>query len=76
MYVSGVTAWVEQATGELDARKREIMYKAIQAIVMEEGPYAILYSPLTQIAARKVVQGLEIPPMWYYTELFSVSKTG
>jgi hypothetical protein len=52
------------------------MYKAIQAIVMEEGPYAILYSPLTQIAARKVVQGLEIPPMWYYTELFSVSKTG
>jgi len=75
-YISGVTAWVEQAAGELDARKREIMYKAIQAIVMEEGPYAILYSPLTQIAARKVVQGLEIPPMWYYTELFSVSKTG
>lgn len=76
MYVSGVTHWVEQAAGELDSRKREILYKAIQAVVMEEGPYVIFHQPLIQVVARGVVQGLQVPPLWYYTELLSVSKTG
>ncbi len=71
---SGVTAWVEEAAGERDSRKREILYKAIQAIVLEEGPYVILYSPLIQVATREAVKGLAIPPMWYYTELLSVHK--
>jgi len=71
---SGVTDWVEQAAGERDSRKRELLYKAIQAVVLEEGPYVILYNPLTQIAARKEVKGLEVPPMWPYTELFTVYK--
>ncbi len=74
MYISGVTDWVEQAVGEPDARKREILYKAIQAVVMEEGPYVILHSPLIQVVTRDVVQGLEVPPLWYYTELFGISK--
>jgi len=71
---SGVTDWVEQAAGERDSRKRELLYKAIQAVVLEEGPYVILHNPLIQIATRDVVKGLQVPPMWYYTELLSVSK--
>jgi peptide/nickel transport system substrate-binding protein len=71
---TGVTDWVEQAAGEKDSRKREILYKAIQAVVLEEGPYVILHNPLIQIAARDVVKGLQVPSMWYYTELFSVTK--
>jgi len=73
-YVSGVTDWVEQAAGERDARKREVMYKAIQAIVLEEGPYVLFHNPIKQAAIRDIVTGLQIPPMWYYTELRSVSK--
>jgi len=74
MYVSGVTDWVEQAAGEKDARKREVMYKAIQGVVLEEGPYVIFHNPIIQVATRDVVQGLQVPPMWYYTELRSISK--
>ncbi len=71
---SGVTDWVEEAAGERDPRKREVLYKAIQALVMEEGPYIIFHNPLIQIATRDVVKGLQVPPMWYYTELFAVRK--
>ena len=71
---TGVTDWVEQAAGEKDARTREILYKAIQAVVLEEGPYIMFHNPLKQVAMRDNVTGLEIPPMWYYTELFSVKK--
>ncbi len=71
---SGVSDWVEQAAGEKDTEKRENLYKAIQAIVLEEGPYIMLHNPLRQVAMKGIVKGLEIPPMWYYTELFSVSK--
>ncbi len=72
---TGVSDLVEQAAGERDSRTREIMYKEIQAIVLEEGAYVIIDNPLTQIAMRDNVQGLQIPPMWYYAHLSSVSKT-
>jgi peptide/nickel transport system substrate-binding protein len=71
---SGVTDWVEQAAGEPDSRKREIMYKAIQAVVWDEGPYVFLVNPVFQVAIRENVQGLQIPPMWYYTDLSLVYK--
>lgn len=74
MYVSGVTDWVEQAAGEKDTRTREILYKAIQAVVLEEGPYVLFHNPIQQVATRDVVKGLQVPPMFYYTELRSVSK--
>jgi len=72
---SGVSDWVEDATAEIDLRKSEILYKAIQAITLEEGPYAMLYNPLTQIATRANVKGLEVPPMWPYMDFSTVSKT-
>lgn len=71
---SGVSDWVEQATAEIDPFKSEVLYKAIQAIVLEQGPFAMLYNPLVQIAIRTNIEGLEVPPMWPYMDLSTVSK--
>jgi len=71
---SGLVDWVEEAASEQDARRREVLYKAIQALVLEEGPFVMLHNTLKQVAARECVAGLEIPASWTYTELLSVSK--
>ncbi|MCX6093999.1 MAG: ABC transporter substrate-binding protein [Candidatus Bipolaricaulota bacterium] len=71
---SGVSDWCAEATAELDEHKSVILYKAIQAITLEEGPYAMLYNPLTQIAIQAGVQGLVVPPMWPYMDFSLVSK--
>lgn len=71
---SGVSDWVAAAAAELDPRKSEILYKAIQAITLEEGPYAMLYNPLTQIATDVGIQGLTVPPMWPYMDFSRVTK--
>ncbi|MEN6370118.1 MAG: ABC transporter substrate-binding protein [Thermotogota bacterium] len=72
---SGLADWVEEAAAEQDPRRREVLYKAIQALVLEEGPFVMLHNTLTQVATRETVVGLEIPAMWPYTELRGVSKT-
>lgn len=76
MYVNEyVTDLVERAVGEKDMAKREQMYKEIQRIILDKGPYVILYYPLTQIAMRDKVKGLLLPPMWYFSDLAQVYKT-
>ena len=72
---TGVTDWVEEAIGEKDSRKREVLYKSMQAVILDEGPFAILFYPLTQIAVRDRVKGLQLPPMWYCAKLSEVYKT-
>lgn len=71
---SGVSDWCAQATAELDERQSVILYKAIQAITLEEGPYAMLYNPLVQIAILSNIKGLSIPPMWPYMDFSLVRK--
>ncbi|MCX6096619.1 MAG: ABC transporter substrate-binding protein [Candidatus Bipolaricaulota bacterium] len=71
---SGLSDWVAEATAEPDPAKSERLYKAIQAVTLEEGPYAMLFNFLTQIAVRANVVGLEVPPIWPFTDLSVVSK--
>lgn len=43
---------VEQAAQELDVAKREAMYQRITDEVLDNGPYAVLYTPEKQFAVR------------------------
>lgn len=77
MYVDcDTTKFVEEAARELDAEKRRAMYEEIQRRVLHNGPYVILYYPLSQVVTRGVVQGLALNPMESFTEFWGVSKTG
>jgi len=52
----------KQASQELDVAKRESLYREISDIILKEGPYIILLSPLRQIAIRAEVMDLVGPP--------------
>lgn len=65
---------VQQAVAELDRAKREALYKEIQKIVLDEGPFAIYAYPLRQFAMRTSVKGLEPSPLYETFELFGVFK--
>lgn len=65
---------VKQAVGELDRKKREEMYKRIQKITLDEGPYVVFAYPLRQIALRANIKGLEPSPLYETYDLFEVWK--
>jgi len=71
---SGVSDLVEKAVGILDPVERAEAYKTIQRIVWDIGPYIIIAQPKFTVALRANVQGLEVPPIWSFTELMHVSK--
>ena len=48
-----VKRMVQQAVAELDRGKRENMYKEIQKLVLDEGPFAVFAYPLRQVAMRR-----------------------
>lgn len=65
---------VKQAVQERDLAKRDAMYKEIQRVVLDEGPYAIFAYPLRQIAMRTNVQGLDPSPLYETYDLAGVTK--
>jgi peptide/nickel transport system substrate-binding protein len=65
---------VNQAVAELDRTKREALYKEIQKIILDEGPYVVFAYPLKQIAMRANVKGLEPSPLHETYELFNAVK--
>jgi len=65
---------VKQAVLERDPAKREAMYKDIQRIVLDEGPYVIFAYPLRQIAMRAGVKGLDPSPLYETYDLTGVTK--
>lgn len=65
---------VQAAVKELDRAKRDAMYKEIQKIVLDEGPFVIFAYPLRQIAMRSNVKGLDPSPLSVSFELNGVSK--
>jgi peptide/nickel transport system substrate-binding protein len=84
-YDSKVLAWrnqwdnpvkklVQQAVGELDRAKREAMYKDIQKIVLDEGPYAIFAYPLKQWVMRANVKGFDPSPLQETYDLWGAVK--
>lgn len=65
---------VQQAVQESDRAKREAMYKDIQKVVLEEGPYAIFAYPLRLIAMRSNVKGVDPSPLAETFDLTAASK--
>jgi peptide/nickel transport system substrate-binding protein len=54
---------VRTAVQELDRAKREALYKEIQRVVLDEGPYVVFAYPLRQIAMWSNVKGLDPSPL-------------
>jgi len=65
---------VKQAVVERNRARREAMYKEIQRIVLEEGPYVILGYPVRQVAMRNNVKGLDPSPLAFTYNFSDVSK--
>ncbi len=70
------TALVEAAAKEQDSEQRRAMYEEIQRRILHNGPYVILYYPLSQVVTRDVVKGLVLNPMLSFTEFWPVVKAG
>ena len=56
---------VEQADRELDIDKRAALYKQITDIILDDGPYAVMFSILRQYAIRTEVADRVGPPPPY-----------
>jgi peptide/nickel transport system substrate-binding protein len=65
---------VQQAVMESDRAKREALYKEIQKVVLEEGPYAIFAYPLRFAVMRTTVKGVDPSPLSETFDLTNVSK--
>ncbi len=65
---------VQQAVQEQDLTKREVLYKQIQKVVLDEGPYAVFAYPLRQIALRANVKGLDPSPLYETFMMTGVTK--
>jgi len=64
----------EAASIESDLAARESMYLEITDILLEEGPFAVIYQPLTQRAYRTWVEGLVVSPSSYTQDFSTVYK--
>ena len=70
-----VDALLDQGLSELDSAKREAIYVQIQEKMIDAAAFHVLYQPIDRKAARAVVQGAEIHPV-YQIQLRNASKTG
>ena len=69
-----VDALLDQGLSELDPAKREAIYVQIQEKMIDAAAFIVLYQPVDRKAARAVVQGASIHPV-YQIQLRGVSKT-
>lgn len=65
---------VQQAVAELDRAKRENLYKEIQKIVLDEGPFAVFAYPLRTVAMRSNVKGYDPSPLYETYDLWGAFK--
>lgn len=65
---------VQQAVQESDRAKREALYRQIQKVVLDEGPYIVFGYPLRQFAMRSVVKGLDPSPLYETYDFSNVTK--
>lgn len=52
---------IEKLTYESDPEKRQVLYHRFHAIIHEEQPYTLLYSPKTALLYREYLQNVFIP---------------
>jgi peptide/nickel transport system substrate-binding protein len=69
-----VDALLDQGLSELDPAKREAIYVQIQEKMIDAAAFIVLYQPVDRKAARAVVQGASVHPV-YQIQLRGVSKT-
>lgn len=60
-----ISKLIEQADRELDSEKRATLYKQITDIILNDGPYAVMFSMLRQYALRSEVADFVGPPPPY-----------
>jgi peptide/nickel transport system substrate-binding protein len=65
---------VEQAVSELDPARRDALYKDIQKVVLEEGPFVIIGYPLEQLAAYSNVKSFGPSPLFGFSDLLRTWK--
>lgn len=69
-----VKQMVNRAVAEQDRARRDAMYKEIQRIVLDDGPFVIFAYPLNQIAMRSNVRGLDPSPLYETFDLMNITK--
>ena len=69
-----VKRMVQQAVAELDRGKREALYKEIQKLVLDEGPFAVFAYPLRQQVMRANIKGFDPSPLYETYDLNGVIK--
>jgi peptide/nickel transport system substrate-binding protein len=67
-------ALCEEASMEDDLAARESMYLEITDTILEDGPFAVIYQPLTQYASRTWVEGFIVSPSSYTQEFYTIYK--
>lgn len=65
---------VEQAAQELDKEKRKELYDEITNMILDDGPFAILFFPLKQYGVRSNVKNFIAPPSFSDYDFFTLSK--
>ena len=65
---------VDQAAQELDKEKRAQLYEQITNMILDDGPFAILFFPLKQYGARSTVKNFIAPPSFSDYDFFTLSK--
>ena len=64
----------EAASMEDDLVERESMYLEITDILLDEGPFAVIYQPLTQRGIRTWVEGFVVSPSSYTQDFYTIYK--
>lgn len=64
-----LTRLVEQAAQELDRERRRRLYAEITTILLDDGPYAFIYSPIQQYAIRRELLDFIKEPVSLWFEL-------
>jgi len=65
---------VEEAVRESDAAKRTALYHQITEMILDDGPFAILYYPLQQYALRPEIKGFTPSPLFFLHDFSMVRK--
>jgi peptide/nickel transport system substrate-binding protein len=75
MYVNLETSkLVDEGAQELEHEKRAEIYKKVTDMILDDGPFAILYYPLKQYAVRSNVKNFTGPPSFFLYDFTTLTK--
>lgn len=65
---------VDKGAQELDHEKRGEIYQKVTEMILDDGPFAILYYPLKQYAVRSNVKNFIGPPSFFLYDFTTLTK--